>query len=478
VAQQYEGSAEKSLHEFEKDRGYSGSPYQMTPGEQLEAEDHQSQSEPDSQAAGEPVHELDDGGDLRGLGDGDPVTKRPVLATTGAGAGGANNRAPQDDGDIAGENDPGVLAKEADAAAAGLHSIQFLPPAYGSRDILPQAVYRRIEFMHRLVVMFISAASIVALTGCGSPAHGPEEKYFLVATNTKVPYWQNALAGLAKASSQMKGIHTEMVGPETYDPNAEHEEFQHALTKKPTGILVSVSDPKVIQPDIDAAIAQGIPVITMDSDAEKSKRLLFIGTDNYRAGMMGGKVLAENLKDKGNVVVFTIPEQANLAQRMHGYSDVLANHSGLKVTQTVDMKGDPRVAFDTTMDIISKKAIDKIDAFVCLEAIACPEIADVLDREHVKGKVVVAMDTDDRTLTWIQKGMINATIGQKPFTMAFYGIQMLDNLYHNKPATLDRDWAQDSFSTLPEFVDTGVTLIDKSNVDAYMKQRDSATAKQ
>ena len=55
--------------------------------------------------------------------------------------------------------------------------------------------------------------------------------------------------------------------------------------------------------------------------------------------MMGGKVLAENLKDKGNVVVFTIPEQANLAQRMHGYSDVLANHSGLKVTQTVDMKG-------------------------------------------------------------------------------------------------------------------------------------------
>jgi ribose transport system substrate-binding protein len=268
-----------------------------------------------------------------------------------------------------------------------------------------------------------------------------------------------------------------MVGPETYDPAAEHQEFQRALGKKPTGILVSVSDPHVIEPDIDAAIAQGVPVITMDSDDEKSKRLLFIGTDNYKAGTMGAKVLVESLGGKGNVAVFTIPEQVNLAQRMHGYSDVLAAHPAVKVTQTIDMKGDARVAFDTTMDMISKKTMDKVDALVCLEAIACPEIADVLDREHVKGKVVVAMDVDDRTLQWIQKGMINATIGQKPFTMAFYGVQMLDDLYHNKPASLDKDWAQDSFSTLPAFVDTGVTLIQKGNVDAYIKQRDSATAK-
>ena len=62
--------------------------------------------------------------------------------------------------------------------------------------------------------------------------------------------------------------------------------------------------------------------------------------------------------------------------------------------------------------------------------------------------------------------------------MAYYGIQMLDSLHHNKPSAMDHDWKQDSFSTLPTFVDTGVTLIDKTNVDAYMKQRESATAKQ
>ncbi len=328
-----------------------------------------------------------------------------------------------------------------------------------------------------ILLAFAGVTASVILTGCASPAHGPDEKYYLIATNIKVPYWQTALAGLTKATSQMKGIRTELVGPDNFDPKAQHEEFQHTLGKKPAGILVSVSDPRVLQPDIDAAIAQGIPVITMDSDAEGSKRLLFIGTDNYKAGEMGGQVLVKTLGNKGNVAVYTMPEQANLSQRLHGYSDVLSSHPGIKVVQTVDIKGDPRIAFDTTMDMVNKKTVDKIDAFVCLEAIACPEIADVLDREKVKGKTVIAMDADDRTLQGIQKGNITATIGQKPFTMAFYGVQMLDNLYHNKPQSLDRNWAQDSFSSLPTFVDTGVTLIDKTNVDAYTKARDSATAK-
>jgi len=60
--------------------------------------------------------------------------------------------------------------------------------------------------------------------------------------------------------------------------------------------------------------------------------------------------------------------------------------------------------------------------------------------------------------------------------MAYYGLKMLDNLYHQKPRTLDINWAQDPFSTLPTFVDTGATLIDKSNLADFIKARDSATA--
>jgi ribose transport system substrate-binding protein len=266
-----------------------------------------------------------------------------------------------------------------------------------------------------------------------------------------------------------------MVGPDSYDPQAEHEAFVKALAKKPSGILVSVADSNILKADIDNAIAQGVPVITIDSDAPSSKRLFFVGTDNHNAGVMGAKVLADKLHGKGNVVVYTINGQANLAERMHGYKDVLDATPGIKIVDTIDMKGDARIAFDKTMEILDKNT--KVDGFVCLEAIACPEVSEVLDRKKATGKVVVAMDTDQRTLEAIQKGSISATIGQRPYTMAYFGMKLVDDIHHHPPASLDRNFSQDSFSPLPTFVDTGATLIDKSNVDSFISERNSATQK-
>jgi ribose transport system substrate-binding protein len=321
---------------------------------------------------------------------------------------------------------------------------------------------------HTQRVTFLAiSTSLISLLGCASAAHEPNEKYFLVATNTKVSYWQSALAGLGRAGSQLN-VKTEMAGPESYDPKAEQTEFQKVVAQKPAGILLSAGDAKLLRADVDAAIGQGIPVITMDSDVEGSKRLFFIGTDNYKAGTMGGKVLARQLHNKGNVVVYTMPDQANLHQRLLGYQDALTG-TQIKITRIVDIKGNAGLAFDSTKSILDEGS-GKVDGFVCLESLGCAEVADVLDRRHVLGKVVIAMDTSPNTLEWIQKGGITATVGQKPFTMAFLGVKMLDDLHHHKISPLDGDWAQDSFSLIPSFVDTGETLIDKSNVDAFVKK--------
>ncbi|MGE5570797.1 MAG: substrate-binding domain-containing protein [Rhodospirillales bacterium] len=322
------------------------------------------------------------------------------------------------------------------------------------------------------MLQFIVAGALVApLLSCGGSAHDPSEVYYLVTLNSKIPYWKAALAGFQDAATQSK-VKWEMVGPETYDIQAQKAEFRKILSKKPSGIMVSVGDPALMTPEIDSAISQGVPVVTIDSDAPSSKRLLFIGTDNYEAGLMGARIVAEQLKGKGNVVVFTIPSQQNLKERLNGYEQVFRGHPGIKITEIVDIKGDPTIAFDKTMEIVEKNA--PVDAFVCLEALACPEVAEVLSRKQVTGKTVVAMDTDPRTLEMIQKGVIHATIAQKPYTMAFFGLQMLDQLHHNKLPSLTRNWAQDTRSPLPSFVDTGATLIDKNNVEAFMKAEGGA----
>jgi ribose transport system substrate-binding protein len=319
----------------------------------------------------------------------------------------------------------------------------------------------------------LAAAGFMFLTGCGSE-HAADEKYFLVATNIKLPYWQGALAGLNRAGEALK-VGVAVAGPETYDPAAERAEFQKLVQRKPSpsGILISAADPAILAPDIDAAMRAGIPVITIDSDASSSRRLAFVGTDNYKAGSMGGQLTAKLLQGRGRVVVLSMPEQLNLNQRLLGYKEAFAAHPGIAVTKVVDIKGDPRIAFDTTKELLNSK--EKPDAIVCLVSFACPEVADVVSREHMTGKIaIVAMDTDQRTLEGIQNGVIAATVGQKPFTMAFHGVMLLDHYHHHPLQPLIADRANDAFSQVPAFVDTGATLIDKGNVAQFLSQRQSS----
>ncbi len=137
--------------------------------------------------------------------------------------------------------------------------------------------------------------------------------------------------------------------------------------------------------------------------------------------------------------------QTNLKERLQGYQSAFAEHPGIKITDIVDMNGNSDVAFDNAKRLINSKA--KVDAFVCLEALSCPAVADVVNRANMGGKVtIVAMDTDPGTLDWIKKGVISATIAQKPFTMAYFGAKVLGDLHLHPPNPLSGNWSQNSFS--------------------------------
>lgn len=307
---------------------------------------------------------------------------------------------------------------------------------------------------------------VLLASGCSNSRHESTEAYYLVASNIKLPYWEKARSGLHRAAADLK-LKAEMAGPDTYNTQEQRDMFRDIVRKKPAGIMISAADPELMKSEINAAIAAGIPVITLDSDSPGSQRLFFIGTNNYQAGITGGKVLAERMNRKGNIIVFTIPAQTNLAERLRGYEAALAD-TQIKVVQTVDIRGEPSIAFDKTMEVISSGKLN-VDGFVCLEATAGKEVADVLERRKVQGKTIVAMDTDEGTLAWIDKGVIAATVAQKPFTMAYYGLRLLDDLHHNKPAKLDTNWSQDLQALLPSVIDTGSSLIDRTNTSAIRK---------
>jgi ribose transport system substrate-binding protein len=303
-----------------------------------------------------------------------------------------------------------------------------------------------------------------ALAACQEPYHQKEEQFYLISANINLPYWQEAEAGLRDAATGM-GVKAEMDGPTTLSPKEELDSFNKAVALHPAGILVSVTNQELFKPAIDSAVLQGIPVICIDADAPDSHRVLFVGTDNFRAGQESGKRMADILKGQGQIVIVTVPGQPNLDERVRGVTEALKKYPGIKVAQTVDDKGDSRLANDGISAILGKK--EKVDGVICLEASGGSGIAEALHRLDLTSKIaIVSFDKDPETLDGIEKGWINATIVQKPYIMAYYGLKFADDLHHNAVHEF-KDWRTAPAAPMPAWVDTGTAIVDKTNLAAF-----------
>jgi ribose transport system substrate-binding protein len=337
---------------------------------------------------------------------------------------------------------------------------------------LTKTIWTKEIWTKGIVVALITVLPL--LEGC--TRHSKSERYYLVTVNVDLPYWKTAAEGFQKAAADY-GVTVDVRGPRNFDPQAEVQEFRSVVALKPAGILVSVTNSTLLAPEIDAAIAAGIPVITMDSDAPESKRLYFIGTNNLQAGRLGGQRVAAVLNGKGNVVFFTMPGQPNLEERLKGYKDAFSTYPGIKVVEVFDMKGDSGTAMDKATEYVARKGNDRIDAFVCLQSSAGKDVGEILRRAKGlgdPGRLLVTMDTDVATLQLVKDGIIDSTISQKPYTMALVGLKALDNIHHYPLKSLSGDYGLDPFSPFPAFVDTGVSLVDKSNVDTILTRKEAA----
>jgi ribose transport system substrate-binding protein len=311
-----------------------------------------------------------------------------------------------------------------------------------------------------LMILLVAAV----IVSCAKPYHEETERYVFVAANIDLPYWQEAQAGFLDAAKQL-GVRAEMIGPAKYDPASEAGMFQDLLEKNPAGICLSAARPEMFKARIDKAISAGIPVICVDADVPDSRRVLYIGTDNLKAGRESLKRMAALVPGKGNIVVITIPGQRNIDDRLAGVVDALKNFPALKVTKIIDDKGDWRNAFDQISDLIVKK--EKIDGIICLEATGGPGASDALNRFNMAGKVpIVAFDKDPKTLELIEKGAIASTIAQKPYVMSYYGLKFLDDLHHNAVKEF-KDWRSAPAAPLPTWVDTGTAVVDKNNLAVF-----------
>jgi len=308
---------------------------------------------------------------------------------------------------------------------------------------------------------------LVAMSGCdkSSSATGasPEPTKVLklaFVTNSVSDFWKIAAAGIHKYEKESK-VQVDMKMPPNGTPEEQNQILENLISQGYDAIGLSVDAPNDQVPVLNKA-ALKTKLITFDSDAPKSNRLLYIGTNNYEAGKVLGGEINKLLPNGGKIAVFVGTFSAdNAAQRLKGVEDAIKGHK-IDIIDKREDNTDRAKARSNVEDIVN--AHPDLNLVVGLWSYNGPSIAAAIDALGKKGKVLAAVfDEDDGTLSGIANGVIQVTVVQKPFQFAYLACKWM----HDLATKGDVAKAQ-----LPpdKVIDTGVDVINKTNV-AEFKQR-------
>jgi ribose transport system substrate-binding protein len=297
-----------------------------------------------------------------------------------------------------------------------------------------------------------------AAASSGAPAAGSAKVVKLAfVTNNASQFWKIAEAGLRKYEKEAK-IQVDMKMPPNGTPEDQNQILQNLASQGYDAIAVSVVAPKD-QLRVLNEVAEKTNLITFDSDADKSKRLLYIGTNNFEAGKALGERIAKILPDGGKIAVFVGTLAAdNAAQRLAGIESAIKDHK-IEIVDKREDNTDRAKARSNVEDIIN--AHKDLNLVVGLWNYNGPAIAAAIEGLGKQGKVKAAVfDEDDATLDAIKSGTIEATVVQKPFQFGYLSAKWMHEL-----ATKNAD-TKKAIPT-PAVIDTGVTVIDKANVESF-----------
>lgn len=289
--------------------------------------------------------------------------------------------------------------------------------------------------------------------------------YVEVSALGSLDYFYDHKLGM-KLAGEAFGVKTEYVGPPDYDMAAMIAAFEQVIVKRPNGIVV-VGFESSLSPIVDKAVDAGIPVVTVDADLVGSKRVAFVGTGNFEAGVTGGAKLAGLVGGKGKVALLTKPGQPNLEERIAGYKSALAKYPEIELVQIADTQSDPIIAAQAAATLLQK--FPDLAGIGCVEAAGGAGSATAVREAGKEGVVrIVAMDRGNDVLEHIKNGVISATVVQNTALMPFYAVQILRNL-NNHPVPIATDNAKAGITGAPAAIDTGVFIVDAANCEYFMR---------
>jgi ribose transport system substrate-binding protein len=319
--------------------------------------------------------------------------------------------------------------------------------------------------MSKLTRTVLACACLLALAGCaknaddntaGRPAGGGKRLAFV--TNNAADFWTIARRGVEKADAELPDVTTEFRIPDDGTAATQKRIVDDLLAKGVDAVAISPVDPEN-QTQLINDVAKQVLVFTQDSDAPKSERACYIGTDNVAAGRQAGGLIKEALPQGGKIMVFVGKLDArNAVERLQGIKEALAG-SNVTIIDTRTDDTDRVRAKSNVADTLVKYT--DVAALVGLWSYNGPAIISAVRDAGKTGQVkIIAFDEEDETLAGVKDGSVYGTVVQQPYEFGYQAIKLMAQTLAGDRSGIP--------PTKQKFIETKV--IKRDNVEEFTKQ--------
>ena len=278
---------------------------------------------------------------------------------------------------------------------------------------------------------------------------------FAFVTNNSSDFWNIAEKGVRKAEKDL-GIKAQVFRPLKTEVSEQQRFIEDILVQGFDGMAICAINPDAMTPLLDR-VAGKMPVVVHDSDAPKSQRKAFVGTNNVEAGRLAGQAAIAALKQagttKGKVAMFVGRiDMQNSIDRKQGIDETLGKQPGIEILPIFLDGADRTKAKKNVEDALAR--YPDLVMVVGLWSYNGPAMVDaVRNSTRAKKPLIVAFDEEEETLKGVEDGIIFATIVQKPFEFGYQSMKALKDVKDGK--------------TIPSTIDTGISTIKKDTLGTF-----------
>ena len=261
------------------------------------------------------------------------------------------------------------------------------------------------------------------------------------------PFWAAVQRGAEERGAEL-GVNVIVLAPPTEsDVAAQIAQIEDQLAKGVKGIVLAPTDPNALAPVVDEAIADGVPVVFVDTKGTNAG-VTYIGTDNKAGAALAAGLICDRLPEGSDVAILQgIVTQSTGKARADGSRDGLVA-CGMNIVAEQTGEWDRAKGLAVMENILTGnpnlKAVFASNDNMGLGAIEALKSADMLDQVFVVG-----FDANPDAASSVLADEMSATIAQNPYNMGALGVESVLTLIRG--------------GTLEAVIDTGTVVVDKSN---------------